>query len=100
MEDKDKTKEQEQPKAEEQPKEQPKAEEKPKAKEEAEDTIYNDIKNSYEEKLIKQAESYEAKLSKRDKIIKQLMAGEADANKAKPSFIDKLNERRIAQNKY
>ena len=78
-----------------------KAEAEEQAKKEADDPIYNEIKSSYEEKLKKQEAELTAKIDKRDKIIKQLMAGESNANNdTAPSFIDKLNAQREAQKRF
>ena len=81
--------------------EQAKKEAEEQAKKEADDPIYNEIKSSYEEKLKKQEAELTAKIDKRDKIIKQLMAGESNANNdTAPSFIDKLNAQREAQKRF
>ena len=73
--------------------------EEPKA-EEAEDPIYEEIRATYEERFKKQQEDFDKKLKSREAIIKQLSGGKTNANNVKPSYIEELNNRRTAQNKY
>ena len=76
-------------------------EEELKAKEaELEDTktLIKELKDGYEEKLVKQEEKYNKKLTEQKDVIKQLLLG-GDANNPLPTIIDKINARRSAQNK-
>ena len=61
--------------------------------------LYNQVKDEYENKLLKQHDKYEERLKEREKVISQLLTGDGDANKPKPTIIDKINARRLAQNK-
>lgn len=71
-----------------------------KAEETAEDPIYDEIRATYEERFKKQQEDFDKKLKSREAIIKQLSGGKTNANNVKPSYIEELNNRRTAQNKY
>lgn len=73
-----------------------------KLNERKEDTaeVVKGIKAQYEEKLLKQHDKYEEKVKSRDEVIKQLLSGSGDANEPKGNpIVDKINARRIAQNK-
>ena len=61
--------------------------------------LYKQIKEEYENKLLKQHDKYEERLKEREKVISQLLTGDGDANKPKPTIIDKINAQRQAQNK-
>lgn len=82
------------------------AEEKAKAEAEAEEkakkeqelqALITDVKAEYEVKLAKQKEDFEKKVKERDKVIKQLLTQDGDANKPKNAIIDDINARRSAQ---
>ena len=62
-------------------------------------TLIKEIKDGYEEKLIKQEEKYNKKLAEQKNVIKQLLLGDGNANEHKPTIIDLINARRSAQNK-
>lgn len=66
----------------------------------AEDPIYEEIRATYEERFRKQQEDFDKKLKSREAIIKQLQIGKTNANNVKPSYVEELNRRRTAQNKY
>lgn len=68
-------------------------------KEENEDfsKIIKEIKDGYEEKLLKQEAKYNKKLAEQKNVIKQLLLGDGDANTRKPTIIDLINARRSAQ---
>ena len=58
------------------------------------DEIVKSVKAEYEEKLLKQ------RITERNKVIKQLLAGNGEANEPKGNpIVDKINARRTAQNK-
>lgn len=61
--------------------------------------LVKQVKDEYEAKLLKQRDKYETRLQEREKVIKQLLSGDGDANKPKDTIIDKINARRSAQNK-
>ena len=62
--------------------------------------LVKQVKDQYEEKLLKTTNKYEARLKERNDVIKQLLSGEGDANKPTENvIIDKINARRTAQNK-
>ena len=63
--------------------------------------IVKQVKDEYETKILKQHDKYEARLKERENVIKQLLSGNGgDANKQHENIIiDKINARRIAQNK-
>ena len=63
------------------------------------DGLVKQIKDEYDAKLLKQHDAYEKRLNEREKVIKQLLSSDGDANTPKPTIIDKINARRIAQNK-
>ena len=58
--------------------------------------LVSTMTKEYETKLEAQKQSYEGKLSEREKVIKELLRGDATDNNV-PSEIDKLNEARKAQ---
>ena len=63
-------------------------------------TLVKQVKDEYEAKLTKQRIAYEKRLKEREDVIKQLLSGDGDANKPSDNvIIDKINARRIAQNK-
>jgi len=62
--------------------------------------LVKQVKDEYESKLLKQHDKYEERLKEREKVIKQLLSGNGDADKPKDNvIIDKINARRNAQNK-
>ena len=68
------------------------------AKEETKDDIVKQVKDEYEAKLLKQHDTYEAKITEQKKVIKQLLVGDDNANKSsQPTIVDKINARRQAQ---
>lgn len=70
------------------------------AHEEDTQTLVKQIKDEYEAKLTKQRVSYEKRLKERQDVIKQLLSDDGNANKSNENvIIDKINARRIAQNK-
>ena len=63
-------------------------------------TIVKQVKDEYEEKMLKQRDTYDKRIKERDAVIKQLLSGSGDTNKPHENvIIDKINARRIAQNK-
>lgn len=58
--------------------------------------LVSTMTKEYEAKLEAQKQSYDGKLAEREKVIKQLLHGDAIDNNV-PSEIDKLNEARKAQ---
>ena len=64
------------------------------------ENLIKQVKEEYEAKMLKQHDAYEARLKEREKVIKQLLSGDSDANKTETNIIiDKINARRIAQAK-
>lgn len=62
--------------------------------------LVKQIKDEYESKISKQRISYEKRLKEREDVIKQLLCSDGNANKPNENIIiDKINARRIAQNK-
>lgn len=62
--------------------------------------LVKQVKDEYEAKLLKQRDAYEKRLQEREKVIKQLLSNDGDANKPQENLIiDKINARRKAQNK-
>ena len=62
--------------------------------------LVKQVKDEYENKLSKQRISYEKRLKEREDVIKQLLSSDGNANKPNENIIiDKINARRIAQNK-
>lgn len=62
--------------------------------------LVKQVKDEYENKLSKQRISYEKRLKEREDVIKQLLCSDGNANKPNENIIiDKINARRIAQNK-
>lgn len=61
--------------------------------------LVKEVKDSYEAKLLKQHDAYEERLKEREKVIKQLLSGEGDANRHTDNVIDLINKRRQAQAK-
>lgn len=62
--------------------------------------LVKQVKDEYEGKLLKQRDKYETRLQEREKVIRQLLSENGDANKPKENnIIDLINARRIAQNK-
>ena len=62
--------------------------------------LVKQIKDEYENKLTKQRISYEKRLKEREDVIKQLLSNDGNANKPNENIIiDKINVRRLAQNK-
>ena len=64
-------------------------------------TLINDVKAQYEEKLLKQHDMYEQRIQERNALIKQLLAGD---NKEEEKDviqlrIEAINEKRTLQNK-
>lgn len=59
--------------------------------------LVKQVKDEYEAKLLKQHDKYENRIQEREKVIKQLLSGNGDANKPKNTIIDKINARRSAQ---
>lgn len=62
-------------------------------------SLVKQVKDEYEARLLKQHDKYETRLQEREKVIKQLLSSDGDANKPSETIIDKINARRIAQNK-
>ena len=64
-------------------------------------TLINDVKAQYEEKLLKQRNQMQKRVDERDAVIKQLLAG--DNNEEEKDIIqlriEMLNEKRALQNK-
>ena len=67
------------------------AEEAPKKDLEA---LITEIKKGYEDKLVKQKESLEAKIKERDSVIRQLLT--AEKPRQEKTIADEINERRLA----
>ena len=64
------------------------------------DGLVKQIKDEYDAKLLKQHDAYEKRLKEREDVIKQLLCSDGNANKPNENIIiDKINARRIAQNK-
>lgn len=63
------------------------------------ETLIKEVKDGYENKLLKQQEEFNKRLGEREKVIKQLLSDDANANKSKVTVIDLINMRRSAQNK-
>ena len=64
-------------------------------------TLVKQVKDEYENKMLKQHDKYEARLKERENVIKQLLTGEGNANKTETNIIiDKINKRRDSQRKY
>lgn len=64
------------------------------------ETLIKGVKDEYEKKLLDLTNKYEKRLQERDKVIKQLLSGDGNANKPSENvIIDKINARRNAQNK-
>lgn len=62
------------------------------------DEIVKSVKAEYEDKLLKQHDKYEERITERNKVIKQLLAGNGEANEPKGNpIVDKINARRTAQ---
>lgn len=62
--------------------------------------LVKQVKDEYEEKLLKQHDKYEERIKSREEVIKQLLSGNGDANEPKENvIIDKINARRVAQAK-
>lgn len=62
--------------------------------------LVKQVKDEYEEKLLKQHDKYEERIKSREEVIKQLLSGNGNANEPKENvIIDKINARRIAQSK-
>ena len=62
--------------------------------------LVKQVKDEYESKISKQRISYEKRLKEREDVIKQLLCSDGNANKSSENIIiDKINARRIAQNK-
>ena len=68
----------------------------------AEDTgnLVKQVKDEYEAKMLKQHDTYEKRLKEREAVIKQLLSNDGDADTPpQNTIVDKINARRIAQNK-
>lgn len=64
------------------------------------EALIKGVKDEYEKKLLDLSNKYEKRLQERDKVIKQLLSGDGNANKSSENvIIDKINARRSAQNK-
>ena len=64
------------------------------------ETLVKGVKDEYEKKLLNLTNKYEKRLQEREKVIKQLLSGDGNANKPSENIIiDKINARRSAQNK-
>ena len=64
------------------------------------EALVKGVKDEYEKKLLDLTNKYEKRLQEREKVIKQLLSGDGDANKPSENLIiDKINARRRAQNK-
>ena len=62
--------------------------------------IVKQVKDEYEDKMLKQRDMYDKRIKERDAVIKQLLSDGGDTNKPRENvIIDKINARRIAQNK-
>jgi len=56
------------------------------------------VKDGYEKKLTDQQAEFDKRLKDREAVINNLLEN-GDANEPQPTFVDKINARRIAQNK-
>lgn len=64
------------------------------------EALVKGVKEEYEKKLLNLTNKYEKRLQEREKVIKQLLSGDGNANKPSENIIiDKINARRSAQNK-
>lgn len=64
------------------------------------EALVKGVKDEYEKKLLNLTNKYEKRLQEREKVIKQLLSGDGNANKPSENIIiDKINARRSAQNK-
>ena len=64
------------------------------------EALVKGVKDEYEKKLLNLTNKYEKRLQEREKVIKQLLSGDDNANKSSENvIIDKINARRSAQNK-
>ena len=64
------------------------------------EALIKGVKDEYEKKLLDLTNKYEKRLQEREKVIKQLLSGDGNANKPSENvIIDKINARRSAQNK-
>lgn len=64
------------------------------------EALVKGVKDEYEKKLLDLTNKYEKRLQEREKVIKQLLSGDGNANKpSKNVIIDKINACRSAQNK-
>lgn len=64
------------------------------------EALVKGVKDEYEKKLLDLTNKYEKRLQEREKVIKQLLSGDGNANKPSENvIIDKINARRSAQNK-
>lgn len=64
------------------------------------EALVKGVKDEYEKKLLDLTNKYEKRLQEREKVIKQLLSGDGNANKPSENvIIDKINARRNAQNK-
>ena len=62
--------------------------------------LVKQVKDEYEEKLLKQHDKYEERIKSREEVIKQLLSGNGNANEPQENvIIDKINARRVAQTK-
>ena len=61
--------------------------------------LITELKEGYENKLLQQQQKFSKQINEQKNVIKQLLLGNDDANKSKPTIIDKINARRSAQNK-
>jgi len=61
--------------------------------------LVQDLKNEYEAKMLKREEELQAKIKERDNIIKQLLTQDKPKEETQ-TIADKINAKRIAQNKY
>ena len=64
------------------------------------EALIKSVKDEYDKKLLDLTNKYEKRLQEREKVIKQLLSGDGNANKPSENIIiDKINARRNAQNK-
>lgn len=56
------------------------------------------VKDGYEKKLTAQKAEFDKRLKDREAVINNLLEN-GDANEPQPTFVDKINARRMAQNK-
>ena len=64
------------------------------------EALVKGVKDEYEKKLLDLTNKYEKRLQEREKVIKQLLSDDGNANKPSENvIIDKINARRSAQNK-